>query len=81
MDSSDIEKYFKGREGVSTENRIRAMKLIEDLVGSGYAGWYQAMAIIGGGPPLVHKKTVMENYDFEKSKRNAMNAAGIRPIQ
>jgi 4-hydroxybutyryl-CoA dehydratase/vinylacetyl-CoA-Delta-isomerase len=73
-----MEKYYKGREGVPTENRMRAMKLIEDLTASEFAGWYHAMAISGGGPPLHHKKTVMDNYDLEKSKRKAMFAAGIK---
>ncbi len=73
-----LEKYYKGREGVPTEHRIRAFKLIEDLLGSEYAGWYHAMCITGGGPPFGHKMTAMRGYDFEKSKGKAMRAARIK---
>jgi 4-hydroxybutyryl-CoA dehydratase/vinylacetyl-CoA-Delta-isomerase len=73
-----MEKYYKGRDGVPTENRMRAIKLVEDLTASEFSGWYQAMAITGGGPPLYHKQIVMENYDLEKSKRKALRAAGIK---
>jgi 4-hydroxybutyryl-CoA dehydratase/vinylacetyl-CoA-Delta-isomerase len=73
-----MEKYYKGRNGVPTEDRMRAIKLVEDLTASEFSGWYHAMAITGGGPPLYHKKIVMEHYDLERSKRKAMSAAGIK---
>jgi aromatic ring hydroxylase len=57
---------------------MRAMKLVEDLTSSEFSGWYQAMAITGGGPPFYHKQIVMENYDLERSKRKALRAAGIK---
>ncbi len=72
-----LEKYYQGRQGVPTEHRIRAIKLIEDLIASDFAAWYQALCISGGGPPLKHKNAVMEEYDLEESKRKAMIAAGI----
>ena len=73
-----LEKYYKGREGVPTESRIRAFKLIEDLVASPYAGWRQAMAISGGGDARHHKQMAMADYDLEQSIRNAKIAAGIK---
>ena len=73
-----LEKYYKGREGVPTEFRIRAFKLIEDLVASPYSGWRQAMAISGGGDARHHKHMAMADYDLEQSIRNAKIAAGIK---
>jgi 4-hydroxybutyryl-CoA dehydratase/vinylacetyl-CoA-Delta-isomerase len=72
-----MRKYYKGREGVPVEHRIRAFKLIEDLTASPYAGWYHGMAISGGSPPRSHKGYILADYDFEKRKRKAMRAAGI----
>lgn len=72
-----LEKYYKGREGVVSEHRMRAFRLIEDLTGSAYAGWYHALCISGGGPFRSHKNFVRADYDLENSKRKAMVAAGI----
>lgn len=73
-----LEKYYQGRQGVPTEHRIRAFKLIEDLTASPFAGWYHAMAISGGFPTQAHKAMIRADYDLEKSKRKAMVAAGIK---
>jgi 4-hydroxybutyryl-CoA dehydratase/vinylacetyl-CoA-Delta-isomerase len=73
-----LEKYYKGRDGVPAELRIRAIKLIEDIIASPYAGWRQAMAISGGGDVRHHRELAMEDYDLEQSIRRAKIAAGIK---
>ena len=72
------EKDYKGGDGVPTENGMRAMKLVEDLTASEFAGWYQAVAGTGGGSQLYHEHIVVENYDLERSKRKALSAAAIK---
>lgn len=72
-----MERYLKTREGTPTEHRIRAFKLIEDLIASDYAGWYSAMAISGGGGPQMMKTATLFQYDLEASKKRARHAAGI----
>ena len=72
-----LEKYYQGREGVPTEHRVRAFKLIEDLTASEFAGWYHAMCISGGGTSLSYKGLVAMEYDFERCKTKAKRAAGI----
>jgi len=72
-----LEKYYKGREEVPTEHRMRAFRLIEDLTASSYAGWYHGMAITGGGTPQALRIGVLLDYDIEESKRRAKIAAGI----
>ncbi len=73
-----LEKYYKGREGVSTEDRIRAFKLIEDLTASEFAGWYHAMCVSGGGAVQTFKDLVGMECDFERCKGKAKLAAGIK---
>ncbi|MFO7923800.1 MAG: 4-hydroxyphenylacetate 3-hydroxylase C-terminal domain-containing protein, partial [Bacteroidales bacterium] len=34
-----LEKYYQGKEGVPTSDRVRALKLVEDLTASEFAGW------------------------------------------
>lgn len=72
-----MEKYYKSKEGISTETRVRAFKLIEDLTSSPLAGWYHAMCISGGGGPQMLKQGIRANYDIERLKERAKKAAGI----
>jgi len=72
-----LEKYYKGREGVPTEHRMRALRLIEDLTASEYAGWYHGMSITGGGTPGALRLTLFFDHDFKASKERAKRAAGI----
>lgn len=72
-----LDKYYKGREDVPTEHRMRAFRLIEDLTASNYAGWYHAMAISGGGTAQAYRMAAQLSYDIEASRRRAKLAAGI----
>jgi 4-hydroxybutyryl-CoA dehydratase/vinylacetyl-CoA-Delta-isomerase len=72
-----LEKYYQGREGVPTEHRIRAFKLMEDLTASEFAGWYHTMCISGGGSSQSFKSVLAMEYDFDRCKRKAKRAAGI----
>ncbi|MBW1903296.1 MAG: hypothetical protein JRJ20_16965 [Deltaproteobacteria bacterium] len=72
-----LEKYYQGREGVPTEDRVRAFKLIEDLTASEFAGWYHVMCITGGSPSKTLKDMVAMEGDFEGRKERAKLAAKI----
>jgi len=72
-----LEKYYKGRDDVPTEHRVRAFKLVEDLTASEFAGWYHAMCISGGGASTGLKGVLAMEYDFERAKKKAKRAAGI----
>ena len=72
-----LEKYLKAKKEVSTEGRIRAFKLIEDLTTSPIAGWYHAMCISGGGGPQALKMGILANYDRNKLIERAKRIAGI----
>jgi 4-hydroxybutyryl-CoA dehydratase/vinylacetyl-CoA-Delta-isomerase len=73
-----IEKYYKGRNGIPTENRLRAFELIEDLTTSEFAGWYLGLESVGGTPIRTHKRGVMAEWDMEECKRMAKAAARIK---
>jgi 4-hydroxybutyryl-CoA dehydratase/vinylacetyl-CoA-Delta-isomerase len=73
-----LEKYLKGKAGVSTENRLRAFRLIEDLTSSPLAGWYHAMAISGGGGPQLLKQGIRAGYKMDKLVERARRVAGIK---
>ncbi len=73
-----LEKYYQGKEGVSTENRVRAFRLIEDLTASEFAGWYHAICISGGGAAKTIKDLLAMECDYEGRKQKAKLAARIK---
>jgi len=70
-----LQKYLKGVEGVSTEDRVRLFRLIEKLA-------FESRDIVsnihGAGSPETHKMTVLRNTDIESKKKLAKNLAGIK---
>ncbi|MFC1904334.1 4-hydroxyphenylacetate 3-hydroxylase N-terminal domain-containing protein, partial [Chloroflexota bacterium] len=70
-----IQKYLKGVEHASTEERVRIFRLIEKLA-------FESRDIVsnihGGGSPETHKMTILLNADIESKKKLARNLAGIQ---
>ncbi len=73
-----IEPYLRGREGVSGEARLRVMNLLRDLVASDLGGYLEVLAIHAEGSLEAQKLTVLMDYDLERLKRLAAEAAGLR---
>ncbi len=69
-----LNKYFKGVDGVSTEDRVRIFRLIEKLA-------FESRDIVsnihGGGSPETHRMTILRNADMESKKKLAKKLAGI----
>jgi len=72
-----LKKYYKGKDDVPVEDRVRAFKLIEDMTASEFAGWYHAMCISGGGAVQTFKSIAASGCDLERCKAKAKRAAGI----
>jgi 4-hydroxybutyryl-CoA dehydratase/vinylacetyl-CoA-Delta-isomerase len=72
-----IGKYFKGRADLPTEDRIKMLRLVEDLTVSTQAGRIVALNIHGGGSPEAMRIGLMRAYDIEERKRLAKRIAGI----
>ena len=70
-----LQKYLKGVENISTEDRMRLFRLIEKLA-------FESRDIVsnihGAGSPETHRLTVLRNADIESKKKLAENLAGIR---
>jgi 4-hydroxybutyryl-CoA dehydratase/vinylacetyl-CoA-Delta-isomerase len=70
-----VEKYLKGTYDSRTENRMRAIRLIENLTSG--AGRMSALCMHGGGSPAAAKLVVRSLLDLELKRRFAKNLAGI----
>ncbi|MHB1315114.1 MAG: 4-hydroxyphenylacetate 3-hydroxylase family protein [Christensenellales bacterium] len=69
-----IEKYLKGVDHVRTENRMRIMRLIENLtLGSGAVG-YRTESMHGAGSPQAQRIMIsrLANFDYKKDLAKAI---------
>jgi len=69
----DLEKYLAGKEGIPTEYRIRAIKLVVDLSGV----WEQVLTLHAEGSLAAQKLSFVQLADIEKYKAAAKRLAGI----
>jgi len=72
-----LKKYLKARKGTSVDERVKVIKLIEDLIASKWAGWYWGMCISGGATTQTLKERIFSDFDIEKAKEIAKKAAKI----
>ena len=73
-----VAKYLKGVDGIAVENRIRVLRLIENLtVGLG-AACYLAESMHGAGSPMAQKIMIGRRANIERMKSNAKRLCGIK---
>ena len=68
-----IDKYLGGKEGIPAEHRIRAIKLVKDLLGA----WDQVTTIHAEGSLSAQKLSFFQLGDWERYKAAAKRVAGI----
>lgn len=68
-----VEKYFKGIEGIATEDRIRISRLIENLS----SGTALVEAMHGAGSPQAMKVMIQRQMAIDKKMQLATDLAGI----
>ncbi len=72
-----VRKYFQGANGVDGETRVRAFKLVYDLVASESAGYSNVLALFGGGGPAVQRAMLSSAFDMSSALATAKQLAGI----
>jgi 4-hydroxybutyryl-CoA dehydratase/vinylacetyl-CoA-Delta-isomerase len=72
-----LEKYLKGREGVSTEARVRILRLIENMTLGRNAVGYLTESMHGAGSPQAQRVQIARQAQLEFKKQLARALAGI----
>lgn len=72
-----IEKYLAGAEGTSTEDRLRIMRLVENLTLGAAAVGYRTESMHGAGSPQAQRIMISRQSDMEQKKQLAKQIAGI----
>lgn len=73
-----LEKYLKGCKGVSTENRIRILRLIENMTLGRNAVGYLTESMHGAGSPQAQRIQIARQMQLETKKKLAKRLAQIK---
>jgi 4-hydroxybutyryl-CoA dehydratase / vinylacetyl-CoA-Delta-isomerase len=72
-----LEKYLKGRADVSTEHRMRILRLIENMTLGRNAVGYLTESMHGAGSPQAQRIQIARQMQIEFKKRLAKELAGV----
>lgn len=72
-----IERLLAGRDGVSTEDRLRIMRLIETMTIGRNAVGYLTESLHGAGSPQAQRIEIRRAMDVETKRAHARTLAGI----
>src|ERR671918_1971366 len=72
-----LDKYLKGRKGVSTENRMRVLRLIENMTLGRNAVGYLTESMHGAGSPQAQRIQIARQMQIEYKKKLAKNLANV----
>lgn len=73
-----VEKYLKGAAHVSTENRIRILRLIENICMGAASVGYLVESLHGAGSPQAQRVMIARQGDLEHKKTLAKSIAQIK---
>jgi 4-hydroxybutyryl-CoA dehydratase / vinylacetyl-CoA-Delta-isomerase len=72
-----VEKYFQGVASVPTEQRMRVLRLIENITLGTAAVGYRTESMHGAGSPQAQRIMISRQSNIAHKKELAMNIAGI----
>ncbi len=74
-----IRKYLKGRKGIDVEDRIRILRLIENMTLGRNAVGYLTESMHGAGSPQAQRIQIARQMQKEFKKQLAKTLAGVEP--
>ena len=74
-----LEKYLRGRPGVETEDRMRMLRLIENMTLGRNAVGYLTESMHGAGSPQAQRIQIQRGMDLDGKKKLAQRLAGVEP--
>ena len=72
-----VKKYLKGRKEISTEDRLRILRLIENMTMGRNAVGYLTESMHGAGSPQAQRIQLARQMQLDFKKQLAKNLAGI----
>src|SRR5438093_10746810 len=72
-----LEKYLKGRKGVSTENRMRILRVIENMTLGRNAVGYLTESMHGAGSPQAQRIQIARQMQLQYKKKVANSLPNV----
>ncbi|GIW06669.1 MAG: 4-hydroxybutyryl-CoA dehydratase [Dehalococcoidia bacterium] len=72
-----LRKFLRGREGVAVEDRVRILRLIENMTLGRNAVGYLTESMHGAGSPQAQRIQIQRSLNLEEKKAMARRLAGI----
>lgn len=76
-----LQKYLRGRDGVKVEDRVRVLRLIENMTLGRNAVGYLTESMHGAGSPQAQRIQIARQMNLDEKKKMAASLAGIKPEQ
>lgn len=76
-----VKKYLKGNKNISTENRMRILRLIENLTLGTAAVGYRTESMHGAGSPQAQRIMISRQGKIEDKKELAKRIAKINEAE
>ena len=75
--SPSLKKYLKGKEDINTEDRVKMLRLIENMTLGRNAVAYLTESMHGAGSPQAQRIQISRKVDIEEKKNFAKKLSGI----
>ena len=75
--SKDLKKYLKGKKDINSEDRVKILRLIENMTLGRNAVAYLTESLHGAGSPQAQRVQIRRRVDIEEKKDFAKKLSGI----
>ena len=75
--SEDLKKYLKGKKDINSEDRVKILRLIENMTLGRNAVAYLTESLHGAGSPQAQRVQIRRKVDIEEKKDFAKKLSGI----
>jgi 4-hydroxybutyryl-CoA dehydratase/vinylacetyl-CoA-Delta-isomerase len=75
--SEDLKKYLKGKKDINSEDRVKILRLIENMTLGRNAVAYLTESLHGAGSPQAQRVQIRRGVDMEKKKDFAKKLSGV----
>ena len=75
--SEDLKKYLKGKKDINSEDRVKILRLIENMTLGRNAVAYLTESLHGAGSPQTQRVQIRRKVDIEEKKDFAKKLSGI----
>jgi len=76
--SDDLKKYLKGKEDINAEDRVKILRLIENMTLGRNAVAYLTESLHGAGSPQAQRVQIRRRVDLEEKKDFAKKLSGVK---